>query len=159
MEQLLLYIENLKLNWHNLGIISGVLTLGCILTGTVSRAIFGKRSLLFESASSAVGIVFIYALTAVIYSIATQYIPYTRPLPFVVITNEELMLISMTDLHFTQVCDMLLSMVILSFVMNLTDRWLPIGKNFFTWVLWRCVSVLLCMVQFSKGAEDRHGNL
>ena len=75
MEQLLLYIKNLNLNWQSLGITAAVLTLGCLLTGALSRAVFGKRSVLFESASSAIGIIFIYALTAVIYSIGTQYIP------------------------------------------------------------------------------------
>ncbi len=146
MEQLLLYIQNLNLNWQSLGITAAVLTLGCLLTGTVSRAIFGKRSILFESASSAIGIVFIYALTAVIYSIGTQYIRYTTPLPFVTIANDELALIKMSGMHYTELCSILLSMVILSFIMNITDRWLPKGKHFFVWVLWRCVTIIAAML-------------
>ena len=142
MEQLLLYIKNLNLNWQSLGITAVVLTLGCLLTGTLSRAVFGKRSVLFESASSAIGIIFIYALTAVIYSIGTQYIPYTSPLPFAIITSEELTLVKMTGMHYTQLCGILLSMVILSFIMNITDRWLPKGKHFLVWVFWRCVTVI-----------------
>ncbi len=146
MEQLLLYIKNLDLNWQSLGITAVVLTVGCLLTGTISRAVFGKRSVLFESASSAVGILFIYALTAVIYSIGTQYIPYTSPLPFVIITNEELALMTITGMHYTELCGILLRMVILSFIMNITDRWLPKGKHFFVWVFWRCVTVVASML-------------
>lgn len=137
---------NLDLNWQSLGITAAVLTLGCVLTGTISRAVFGKRSVLFESASSAVGIVFIYALTAVIYSIGTQYIPYTSPLPFVTITNEELSLVKISGMHYTDLCNILLSMVILSFIMNITDRWLPKGKHFIVWVFWRCLTVVASML-------------
>ena len=146
MEQLLLYIKNLNLDWQSLGITAAVLTLGCLITGTLSRAIFGKRSVLFESASSAVGILFIYAITAVIYSIGTQYIPYTAPLPFAIITSEELILTAMTGMHYTELCAILLSMVILSFIMNITDRWLPNGKHFFVWVFWRCITVIASML-------------
>ena len=146
MENLLLYIENLNLDWQSLGITAAVLTVGSLLTGTISRAVFGKRSVLFESASSAVGILFIYALTAVIYSIGTQYISYTTPLPFVLITNEELMLTRMSGMHYTQLCSILLSMVILSFVMNITDRWLPKGKHFLIWVFWRCITIVASML-------------
>lgn len=145
MEQLLLYIKNLDLNWQSMGITAAVLTLGCLFTGALSRAVFGKRSVLFESASSAIGILFIYVLTAVIYSIGTQYIPYTSPLPFVSITSEELSLIKISELHYTTLCSILLSMVILSFIMNITDRWLPKGKHFLVWVFWRCITVLTTM--------------
>lgn len=146
MEQLLLYIQNLDLNWQSLGITAAVLTIGSLLTGTLSRAVFGKRSVLFEAASSAVGILFIYALTAVIYSVGTQYIPYTSPLPFAVITSESLSLIPISGMHYTELCGILLSMVILSFIMNITDRWLPKGKHFITWVFWRCVTVVASML-------------
>ncbi len=146
MEELLLYIKNLNLNWQSIGITAAVLTIGCILTGTLSRVVFGKRSILFESASSAVGILFIYALTAVIYSIGTQYIPYTAPLPFVSITNEELLLRKISGMHYTELFGVLLSLVILSFIMNITDRWIPKGKNFFIWVFWRCITIALTML-------------
>ena len=146
MEQLLLYIKSLDLDWHSLSITGVVLTLGCIITGTVSRAVFGKRSVLFESASSAVGILFIYALTAVIYSVGTQYVPYTTPLPYVTITNVEMTLTKITGLHYTEICSILLNMVILSFLMNITDRWLPKGKHFLVWVFWRCVTVTVTML-------------
>ena len=146
MEQLLLYIKNLDLNWQSLGITAAVLTIGSLATGALSRAVFGKRSVLFESASSAVGILFIYALTAVIYSIGTQYIPYTSPLPFVTITNEELALTKMIGLHYTDLSGILLRMVILSFIVNITDRWLPQGKHFIVWVFWRCVTIIVSML-------------
>lgn len=146
MEQLLLYIKNLNLNWQSLGITAAVLTLGCLLTGTVSRAIFGKRSVLFESASSAIGILFIYAVTAIIYSTQSQYISYTTPLPFVTITNQEMFLVKITGMHYTILCNILLSMVILSFIMNITDRWLPKGKHFITWIFWRCVTIVGAML-------------
>ena len=146
MEQLLLYIKNLDLNWHNLSITATILTFGCIITGVVSRAVFGKRSVLFESASSAVGILFIYAITAVICSIGTSFIPYTAPLPFVTITKESLTFINLYNTDYTVVFGMLLNMVVLSFVMNITDRLLPKGKNFFLWTLLRCVTVLAAML-------------
>ncbi len=146
MEQLLLYIKNLDLNWQSLSITAAVLTIGSILVSLISHAVFGKRSVIFESASSAVGIIFIYALTAVIYSIGTQYTSYAAPLPFVTITHKEMMLIKMTGLHYTDLCGILLSMVILSFIMNIADRWLPKGKHFIVWVFWRCITIVGTML-------------
>ena len=146
MEQLLLYIKNMNLNWHSLCITGAVLLVGCLITGIFSRAVFGKRSVLLESASSAVGILFIYALTAVIYSVGTQFIAYATALPFVTITSTELSLVQISGLHYTTLSGILLSMVILSFIMNIVDRWLPKGKHFIIWILWRCLSIVLTML-------------
>ncbi len=146
MEQLLLYFKSLDINWHTLTITGAVLLVGSIFFSALSRGIFGKRSVLFESASSAMGILFIYAATAVIYSLATEYISYTAPLPFVTITESALLLSPISGLHYTTLSGILLSMVILAFLMNIVDRWLPKGKHFITWVLWRCVTIAITML-------------
>ena len=52
----------------------------------------------------------------------------------------------MTGLHYTDLCGILLSMVILSFIMNITDRWLPKGKHFILWVFWRCICIVGTML-------------
>ena len=42
-----------------------------------------------------------------------------------------------------QIASELLSTIILAFLVNLADNWLPKGKNIFKWFFWRCLTVLL----------------
>ena len=48
--------------------------------------------------------------------------------------------------HYTVLCDQILGMVILAFLANLADSWLPVGKKLLSWFFFRCISVLLAMV-------------
>ena len=43
------------------------------------------------------------------------------------------------------ICNQLVSMIILAFLANLANNWLPNGKNLFSWFFFRCLSVLLAM--------------
>ncbi len=146
MEQLLLYFKNLNLNWQSLAITGGVLLIGSVLTGLFSRFIFGKRSILGDSASSAMGIIFIYVVTAVIYSVGSAYISYTVPLPFVTIDTTTISLVQIYGSDYTTLSGILLNMVILSFLMNIIDRWLPKGQHIIPWVFWRCISIVATML-------------
>lgn len=119
-----------------------VLVIAVFVLGLLARLLFGKKSLLNRSLSSAISILFIYALTVVIHSLGVDLGFLLSPLPFVSISGDHLTI----AVELSSLSSQLLSMVILSFLANLADSWLPQGKGVFSWFFFRCVSVLLAMV-------------
>lgn len=120
-----------------------ILLLGTFLLSAFGRFVFGKRSALNNAVSSAIGILFIYALTVVLGSIGAQFSNLIAPLPFVTISGEQMNLFTFENAHYTAVCSELLSMIILAFLVNLADGWLPRGKNIFSWVFFRTLTVIV----------------
>lgn len=120
-----------------------VLLLGTFLIGAVGRFAFGKRSVLNNAVSSAIGILFIYAVTVVLKSFGAQFESLIAPLPFVSIAGNQLFLFSFQGAHYTVLCSEILNMIILAFLVNLADGWLPKGKSVLGWVFFRCMTVVL----------------
>jgi len=123
-----------------------LLIIGSILLGTVGRFVFGKRSVLHCSVSSAIGILFIYAVTIVIYANGAKLQSLIAPLPFLELSGDQLRIFVFDGAVFTNICSQLLGMVILAFLVNLLDGFLPRGKNFFIWLLLRILTVAGAMV-------------
>lgn len=122
-----------------------LLTVGTILLGTIGRFAFGKRSVLNHSVSSAIGILFVYAATVVLYSAGANFHAFVAPLPFVSISADKMTIFSFIGADYTVICYELLSMIILAFLANLMDAWLPKGKRLFSWLFFRCLTVILAM--------------
>lgn len=123
-----------------------ILCLGTFLLGLIGRMFFGQKSTLNHSVSSAISILFIYAVTVVVYSLGININFLISPLPFISLSGDYLNFFAYENAHYTIICDQLLSMVILAFLANLADSLLPKGKNVFIWFLLRCLSVILAMV-------------
>lgn len=123
-----------------------VLVIGVIAIGALARVLFGQDSLLNRSISTAIGILFIYVITICVHSFGVNLSFLMSPLPFVELKGESLAIFSFLESDFPNICYQILSMVILAFLANLTDQWLNIGRTFFTWLLFRCLSVVLAMV-------------
>lgn len=144
---------NLIVNWfqdsgldlRSYLIAGGILILAMLLTGTVGRLAFGKRSVIGGTVSSCIAILFIYTLTLLLSCAGTTYETLIAPLPFVTIRDNS---IYMHSFHgdFSFICNELLSMVVLAFLVNLLDSWLPRGKNLFTWLLFRILTVGLGLI-------------
>lgn len=122
-----------------------LLAIGSILLGAAGRFIFGKRSTLHCAVSSAIGILFIYAVTIVVYATGVKLQDLIAPLPFIDISGESLSIFIFEGAVFTDICSQLLAMVILAFLVNLLDGLLPKGKNFFLWLLLRILTVVGAM--------------
>lgn len=122
-----------------------ILAAGTLLLGTLARFLFGKRSILNQSISSAIGILFIYAATIVLHSMGAQYRDLIAPLPFVSFSEEKMLLFSFVNADYTIICTQILSMIILAFLANLMDSFMPEGKSLFGWFIFRCFSVVLAM--------------
>ena len=143
METIVQYFNSFDLDFQNLLTIGLVLLLGTFLLSVFGRFVFGKRSVLNNAVSSAIGILFIYAVTVVLKSFGAQFQNLIAPLPFVTLSDSELILFTFQGTHYTAVCSELLNMVILSLLVNLADGWLPKGKNIFSWIFFRCMTVVL----------------
>ena len=125
------------------------LCLGLLLVGGLARLIFGKKSVLNQSVSSLIGILFIYAVTIVVYSYGIHLDFLISPLPFITLSNDSLYIFPLLTSHYPEICGHLLNMVILAFLVNLVNTWLPTGKKVFGWLLLRCLSVVIGMALFT----------
>ena len=113
--------------------------------GLLGRFIFGKGAVLTRSISSAISILFIYAITIVIHSLGLNLEFLLSPLPLIHIEGDLLLFMIYDKAMYPEICNQILSMIILAFVANLCDRWLPKGKKVITWFLFRCLSVVIAM--------------
>ncbi len=111
----------------------------------VGRFIFGKKSTLCRAVSSAIGILFIYAIIITVGSLYEDYHHYITSLPFVTVSGDSMSFFSF-DADYTVISSQLLSMVILSFLMNLTESLLPTGKKAVSWILFRILGIAIALV-------------
>lgn len=123
-----------------------LLCAGFLVLGGLARLIFGKRSLMSQSVSSAIGIFFIYAFTVVIYSFGVNLNFLVSPLPFIFLRGEYLHIFSFLGADYVTICGQLLNMVILAFLVNVVDRIMPKGKHIISWLFFRCVSIVAAML-------------
>lgn len=116
-----------------------------LVLGVLGRIVLGKRSSLNHSLSSVMGVLFIYAATIIIYTFKPWNLEaLLSPLPFVTFSDHYLIVLPITDLQLPALCAEILSMVILAFLINLVDTFLPQGEGILSWLLLRLISVLSC---------------
>ncbi len=122
-----------------------VMVVGVIVVSLLGRFIFGKRSTLNHAVSSAIAILCIYVVNVVVYSTGAKLEIILSPLPFVSIQGDYLILFNILAAGFNSICAHVLDMVILAFLMNLLDSWLPKGKKLLSWYFFRFLSVVLAI--------------
>ena len=118
-----------------------------LILGILSRMVLGKRSSPNHSLSSAMGILFIYAVTIVVYTFKPWNLEQLlSPLPFVTFAGDYLIVLPITDSQFPALCTQVLSMVILAFLLNLLDTFVPRGESAVSWFILRIVTIVVCML-------------
>jgi len=116
-----------------------------LVLGIISRVVLGKRSSLSHSLSSVMAVLFIYTVTIVIYTFKPWNLDILlSPLPFVTFSDHYLIVHPILDLEFTALCTEVLSLLILTFLINLVDTLIPEGEGIFSWLLLRMITVLAC---------------
>ena len=141
MEFIVNYFASVNIHFETFLKAVGMLIVALLLLALVGRFVFGKRSALSRAVSSAIGILFIYVITIVLSGAGEDFQKFIAPLPFVSIENDSMVLFNF-QADYTIVCTQILSMIILSTLMNLVDGWLPTGKNVFVWIVFRCLAVI-----------------
>lgn len=145
MESIVNYFASLNLDIGEFLKAIGMLVAALLVLAVVGRFVFGKRSALILAVSSAIGILFVYAVTILLGSAGEDLQKFIAPLPFVTIENDTMYLFNFQS-DYTVVCTQILSMIILSFLMNLADGWLPTGKRLLGWVFFRCLGVIIALL-------------
>ncbi len=143
MEAIANYINSLGINFDSFWQAGLILLLGTFLLSAVGHFVFGKRSLLNHAVSSAIAVLFIYAASIVLSTTGAEFQHLIAPLPFLNINGDQVILFSFENAHYTAICSEVLSMIILSFLVNLADGWLPSGKNVLSWFFFRCLTVVI----------------
>ena len=119
---------------------------GALVIGFINRFILGKRSQLNHAVSSSMGILFLYVLTAAIYTFLPRELSrYLPPLPFVTFSGDTLVVFSFRSAGFYPICREVLSLLILSFLVNLLDSFIPKGKKVAVWYFCRLITVAASM--------------
>ena len=120
---------------------------GSLILGVLGRVVLGKRSSLNHSLSAVMAILFVYAVTVVVYTFRPWNLDaLLSPLPFVKFSGEYLIVLPITDTQFPALCTEILSLVILAFLVNLLDTFIPQGENLLAWLLLRLVTIGSSMV-------------
>ena len=119
---------------------------GSFLFSLLCRLILGKRSSLNHAVSSAMGILFMYAVTIIIYTFRPAVLmSYVSPLPFMVFAGDYMMVIPFDGSTIPALCHEILSLIILAFLTNLLDTLIPKGRSITGWYLLRLVTILLAL--------------
>ena len=114
-----------------------------LVLGGISRVVLGKRSSLSHALSSVMAVLFIYTVTVVLYTFKPWNLDILlSPLPFVTFSDHYLIIHPILDLTFPSLCTELLSLLILSFLINLVDTLIPEGEGILSWLLLRLITVL-----------------
>ena len=121
-------------------------TAASLVLGVLGRIILGKRSSLNHSLSAVMAILFVYAVTIVVYTLQPWNLQsFLSPLPFVTFSGDYLIVLPLTDTQFPALCAQILSLIILAFLVNLLDTFIPQGESLLSWLLLRLVMILSSM--------------
>ena len=143
MESIISYFAEIGIDFWIFLKIAGMILLGSLLLTSISRFIFRKQTLFAGAISSSIAIIFIYVAMVLILTLTTQLRFLITPLPFATLTQDSIHFFRFDDASYTVIAGQLLSMIILSFLVNLIDRWLPKGKNIISWTWWRVLTITL----------------
>lgn len=136
-----------EIDWANAAEFMLYFAAASLILGVLSRIVLGKRSSLNHSLSSAMGILFIYAVTIVIYTFKPWNLEeLLSPLPFITFSGDYLIILPITDSQFPALCSQVLSMIILAFLLNLLDTFVPRGNHVFSWFFLRLLTIVVCML-------------
>lgn len=148
MDQILTYLPE-TIDPAQLALTGAAFMAAALVISSLGRALLGQNSELTNGVSSAIGILFIYVATVVVMTVGgdlEQFKPYLSPLPFIRIEGDALHLMVFESTEYPLICHEILSMVILAFLVNLLDTWIPRGNGIVSWFLFRCATVVLAIL-------------
>ena len=143
MESIVSYFSEIGIDLWLFLKIAGMILLGSLLLSGISHFVFKKQTLISSAVSSSIAIIFIYVAMVLILTAVTQLRFLVTPLPFASITQESIRFFRFSDANYTAIAGELLSMIILAFLVNLADAWLPKGKKLLSWTWWRIITVAI----------------
>lgn len=126
----------------------GIAAAGIIIVCLIFRLFFGRKSALNKAICAAIGVLCIYILTIVVYTLSPGNLEKLLvPLPFVKFSGSYLYLMALGEAEFSLICSQILNMVILVLLYNLADSILPDGDSgsAIGWFVLRCFTIIAAM--------------
>ena len=120
----------------------GIILLCVLLAGLLGKFLFGKKSRINHAVTAAVSIVFLYLIAALLRTVGSQMNWLIAPLPFTQISGDTMVLFSFQNVAASTLCGELLSMALLSFLVNLANNWMPRGRRFMSWLGFRFLTIV-----------------
>lgn len=115
---------------------------GSLILSLLGRFVLGRRSSLNHSISSLMAILFVYAVTIMVYTFKPWNLDgMLSPLPFVTFFNDYMVVMPIVGIYPTVLARELLSLILLIFLVNILDIIVPQGKTIPGWYFLRFISV------------------
>lgn len=121
----------------------GILIFGFLLISSLARFLLGKKAQVNQAVTSAIEIFFVYVISVVIYALGLRLQQFLSPLPFVTMVENYLVFFPILQADFPVICDQVLYLLIIAFLVNLLNSAIPKGKHLFTWLLLRFLTVVV----------------
>lgn len=117
------------------------LALGVLLLSSLNRLLFGKENQINLAITAAMEILCLYVINIVICALGLDYQLFLSPLPFVAISGENLVLFPVLSAQLPVLCNHLLRLLIIAFLVNLIGGLIPQGQHLLTWTVLRLITV------------------
>ena len=118
---------------------------GVLIIGGTIRLCLGKGSVVNGAVSSAISIFNLYVISILLYSFGGHFQLLFSPLPFVEITNGTLKIFPFFNATFQEICKEILDLLVLAYLMNLLENWLPKGDKVGGWFCFKILALVLAL--------------
>ena len=123
----------------------GILIFGILLVSSLARFLFGKKAQVNLAVTSAMEILCVYIINTVIFALGLRLQEFLTPLPFVTLVEDYLLIYPILSAEFTDICQHVLKLLIIAFLVNLINEFIPKGERVITWFLLRLITVVLAV--------------
>lgn len=124
----------------------GLLAFGLLLLSSLNRLLFGKKDQINLAISSAMEILCIYVIHIAVFTLELPCQQFFTPLPFIEIAKDALSFFPVLSADFHIICEHVLDMLIIAFLVNLINGLFPEGKNIFVWLFLRLITIALALI-------------
>lgn len=152
VQQVLQQAEQVRVTALQYAKFVGILIFGLLLISSLTRFLFGKKAQINKAVTSAVEIFCVYVINVVIYALGLRLQEFLTPLPFVAMVEDYLVIYPILSAEFVDICHHVLKLLIIAFLVNLLNEFVPEGKHIVTWFLLRLITVAVSVVVI-YGAE------
>ncbi len=123
----------------------GILIFGILLLSSFVRLLFGKEAQINLAVTSAMEILCVYVIHVVVYALGLRLKEFITPLPFVTIWEDYLLIYPILSAEFTDICQHVLKLLIIAFLVNMANEFIPKGEHVLSWFFLRIVTVVLAV--------------
>ena len=121
----------------------GILIFGILLISSLTRFLFGKKAQINLAVTSAMEILCVYIINTVVFSLGLQFQQFLTPLPFVALVEDYLLIYPILSAAFSDICQHIVKLLIIAFLVNLLNEFIPKGKRVFSWFILRFLTVVM----------------